>query len=294
MAGPETLGIISGSTQLAAYAIQIALHLGEICKGSQTILNRTREHQNQVRELLETTTLIEQHKGIQSPVIYAQLQRTLVEARSLHNLLRELVAKYSQNQFYRYWYAFKGIGEEEILARFSKLEREKSALRLCISVVHTDILVDIQAGMEHLSDTRRGKQSKASFDTMAESASYAANPNEPFHENERTNTEMDLSGASTQGEQARRTEGAPTATRSERNNLFQEYKHCFEDVTGGPKTNAGNLNSSGYVEQSTPSLGNYYKKVSAGPAGDKGALNAGDVNGEGAIQAFFGREKERS
>ena len=159
MSGAETLGVLASATQLAAYSIKIVLHLDEIYAEVRNTPNRTREHLQQVRELIETTTLIERHKSLRSPVIHSHLQTTLLEARSLYNILRELTAKYTGNSIWRYWAILRGVGEQEILTGLGKLEREKSALRLCISIVHTDLLQSIQGSINRFRSIGMSQQS---------------------------------------------------------------------------------------------------------------------------------------
>ena len=172
MSGIEALSVVASSSQLAAYAIHIALHFGEIGKAARLLPARTREHQGQVRELIETTTLIERHQALRSPAIHAQLQSTLAEAQSLYAFLSDITTKYTQNPLYRYWCIIKGLNEEEISARFNNLEREKSALRLCISVVHTDILVAIQTSVESFSSTKTERQMEHGSHKEIQNVSY--------------------------------------------------------------------------------------------------------------------------
>lgn len=159
MSGAEVLGIVASATQLAAYSIKIVLHLDALSKELRNIPNRTRQHIRQVKELIETTTLIEQNKSLRSPKIHEHLQSTLFEAQTLFNVLRDLSNKYAGNTIWRYWAILQGVGEKEILASFDKLEREKSALRLCISLIHTDLIVGVQSSIDRISGTGMPTQS---------------------------------------------------------------------------------------------------------------------------------------
>jgi hypothetical protein len=158
MSGAETLGVLAAATQLAAYGIKIVLHLDEIYTEVRNTPSRTREHLKQVRELIETTTLIERHKSLRSPLIHAQLQSTLLEARSLYNILKELTTKYTGNSIWKYWAILRSVGEKEILASLDKLERQKSALRFCISIVNTDLLLGIQGSIDTVSSMGKPTQ----------------------------------------------------------------------------------------------------------------------------------------
>ncbi|KAL8825124.1 MAG: hypothetical protein Q9191_004603 [Dirinaria sp. TL-2023a] len=153
MSGAEALGIIASTTQLAAYSIKIVLHLRELCKEVRGIPGRTNEQIIQVRELIETTTLIEQHQSLRSPAIEAQLQTTLDEARSLYSNLRDLAGRYNTNPLFRYWDITKGASAKAIHYQLEKLDRHKSTLKLCISLVHTDLLANIEGGIRSVSNS---------------------------------------------------------------------------------------------------------------------------------------------
>lgn len=154
MAGAETLGIIAGATQLAAYSIKIVLHIDQIFAEVRDSTSRMREHLNEVKQLIEVTTLIKQHNSLRTPIIHAQLQKTLLEARSLYNILSETTTKYSDRILWCYWDFLRGVGEERILSSLTKLEREKSTLTLCISLGHTDILLNIQGSISTFASGR--------------------------------------------------------------------------------------------------------------------------------------------
>lgn len=154
MSGAESLGIIAAATQLAAYSIKIVLHLDSFYAELRSTPIRTRQHLNQVKELIDTANLIQQHKSLRSPLINAKLQSTLSEARSLYGILEESSAKYTAKSIWKYWAVLKGADEHKILTSLNRLEREKSALRLCISIIHTDLLVDIQGTIDKVSEAK--------------------------------------------------------------------------------------------------------------------------------------------
>ena len=101
-----------------------------------------------MRDLIETTTLIEQHKSLRSPAIIAQLRSTLVEARAPYKILEDVASRYTANPICRYWAFAKGIIAKEINVRLEKLGRHKSTLNLCIGLVHTELLVNIEHGIK--------------------------------------------------------------------------------------------------------------------------------------------------
>lgn len=159
MSGIETLGVLASATQLAAYSIKIVLHLDEIYSALQNTSSRTKGQLKQVKELIQTTTLIERHESLWSPAVHRQLQATLSEARTLHDLLQELANKYTRSPVWKYWSILNGVAEKEILISLDRLEREKSTLRLCIGAVHTDLLLNIQGSIKTFSsDVRMSQQ----------------------------------------------------------------------------------------------------------------------------------------
>ena len=154
MSGVETLGCIASATQLAAYGIKIVLHLSEIYAEIRGAPRRTKEQISQVRELIEIVTLIEQHRSLQSPALCKQLQTTLDEARSLYDNLKDLAnlaTKYTTNPLWRYWAITKGASTKGIQIGLEKLDRHKSTLKLCVSLVHTDLLTNIEGGIRSIS-----------------------------------------------------------------------------------------------------------------------------------------------
>lgn len=142
------MGVLASATQLAAYSVKIVSYLSQIYKEVQGSSPRIKEHITQLRELTQTAIRIEQHKSLHSSAIYTQLHNTLAEARALSDILTNIASNYTGTSIWGYWALLRGVGEREILARLNKLEREKSNLGLCISLVHTDILGNIQDSLD--------------------------------------------------------------------------------------------------------------------------------------------------
>ena len=171
MSGTEALGIVASASQLAAYSIKIVIHLNELYTQMWNTPIRTKEHLDQIRDLIETTALIAQQKSLRSPVIHAQLQSTILQAQSLYHTLKNLGSKYTEKSIWRYWALLKGVDDREILGSLNKLEREKSTLKLCISVAHTDLLQGIKGSIESISHGRMPEQTTHS--TVTEGASVS-------------------------------------------------------------------------------------------------------------------------
>ena len=159
MSGAVAIGIIAAASQLAAYSIKIVLQLDDFCAEVRSTPIRTRQHLNQVKELIETANLIGQHKSLQLPAVNAKLQSTLFEAQLLYGILKEASARYTANSVWRHWAVLRGVDEQKILTSLNKLEREKSALKLCITIVHTDLLLGIQGSIDKVSTRRMAEKS---------------------------------------------------------------------------------------------------------------------------------------
>ena len=172
MSGIEAIGILASATQLATYSIKIVLHLDEVFAAFQNTSTQTRGHLKQVQELIQTTTLIEQYESLWSPAVLCQLQATLSEAKILHDLLRALTSKHSQNSFRKYWSILSGVAEKQILSGFENLERRKSTLCMCINTVHTDLLLSIRGSIDTLS--RAGVKKACSMDKQRETLPKSA------------------------------------------------------------------------------------------------------------------------
>lgn len=147
MSGIETIGIIASASQLAAYGIRIVSCLSQLYKEVSVMPHKIRDHIKQIEKLVETTILIQEHDSLRSPAIHSHLHTTLNEAVSLYNILTKIASKFAERSFWAFWTFLKSVGEKDILNRLSNLEREKSALRLCISLIHTDLLLNIQSSL---------------------------------------------------------------------------------------------------------------------------------------------------
>ncbi|KAF6220114.1 hypothetical protein HO133_003245 [Letharia lupina] len=140
MAGIEIVGFLASASQLVVYSIKIATCLSEICQRVQDAPERIRQHSDQIRLLVSTAQLVEQHRLLQTTHVHAHINATLEQAKTLSATLEQLTKDYSRGSIRRYWKILKAAKEKEILANFDRLEKEKSALLLCISVAQTDLL----------------------------------------------------------------------------------------------------------------------------------------------------------
>lgn len=140
MAGIEIVGFLASASQLVLYSIKITTSLSEICQRVQDAPLRIRQRSDQVKQLISTAQLIEQHHLLQTAQVLTHINATLEQAKSLSAILEQLKKDYSRGSIRRYWKILTANKEKEILANFDRLEKEKSALSLCITVAHTDLL----------------------------------------------------------------------------------------------------------------------------------------------------------
>ncbi|KAL8724187.1 MAG: hypothetical protein Q9181_006935 [Wetmoreana brouardii] len=286
MSGAETLGVVASATQLAAYSIKIVLQLDDLFTRLRNIPNRIKGHINQLRELIGTTTLIEQHECLQSPVIHAHLRSTLSEAQSLYHLLRELSAKYAGSSIWRYWVILRSVGEEKILTSLDNLEREKSSLRLCISLVHTDLLWSIQGSIDTLSSRDTLQQTDFHYTIMSSSISATQKVTDSTNSNTDTHTgkEMILADAKNPGQKAKSREEQPTASLMRLNsgnemNLADAKNSGWEAENRQEEpTTSETSNSENNIRYPFSKYGHVYNGVHSHQTA---MLNAGDVSGEG-------------
>jgi len=155
MSGMEILGALASAAQLAEFGIKITAVLFEILERLQEYPARLRAHIEQVRQLVETAELISKHPVLHNQEVQSHLKSTLLVASELQTALEQLAEKYfGKPAGRRFWkIVLKGaVQEKQIESRFESLERQKSALIFCITVVHAGALASIQGGVDFLVD----------------------------------------------------------------------------------------------------------------------------------------------
>ena len=150
MSGAEIMGVLASTTQLAAYTIAITNTAREIYREVKGAPERIQQHTRQLSLLIQVAHLIESRESLQTEVISDQVRSTLQQAENLHELLQKLKEKISKSSVKRVWTALIGDKGKEIEATFERLEREKSALLLCISLVQSDVLGEIQVKFDQV------------------------------------------------------------------------------------------------------------------------------------------------
>ena len=164
MSGVEVFGIVASAVQLADFALKIATTLHAVLERLRDYPAKNQLHLAQVEQLIATARLIQDNPGLQTPIVYSHLNATLIEAAQLRKALEELASKLQQKSSpKRYWnFTVNGKAyEKQISARFCTLEQKKSALLFCISVSHSDKLLNIQEGINsllHVADQGMGSK----------------------------------------------------------------------------------------------------------------------------------------
>ncbi|KAE8441091.1 hypothetical protein EG329_005886 [Mollisiaceae sp. DMI_Dod_QoI] len=155
MSGVEALGVAASAIQLADFGLRISNTLLEVFDRLHEYPARLHSYVDEIKKLIETAHLVEENSGLQTPTVHAHIKTTLAAAIELQTTLERLAGGYSQkSRTYRcLQIVVKGAFEEkQLIARFESLERQKSDLIFCISVVHSDAIAEIQGGVALLVD----------------------------------------------------------------------------------------------------------------------------------------------
>lgn len=140
MSGIEVVGLVASVSQLVTYSIKITQNLSEICQRVQDGPLIVKQRSDQIKQLISTAELIQQNHFLQTAHVLIHLNETLEQAKTLSTTLERLANDYSRGSIRRCWKILIATKEKTILANFDRLEKEKSALVLSISVAQTDLL----------------------------------------------------------------------------------------------------------------------------------------------------------
>ena len=140
MSGIELVGLLASASQLVSYSIKITTSLSEIYQRVQDAPLKIKQHSDQIKQLIDTAEFVQQHPLLQTEQVHIHINATLEQAKSLFTVLERLSKDYTRGSIRRYWKILMANKEKEILANFDRLEKEKSALVLSISVAQTDII----------------------------------------------------------------------------------------------------------------------------------------------------------
>jgi len=143
----EILGVIASAAQLTQFSFKISASLTEIC----TRLNGAADLQKylvQIKQLQDTTLLIQYNTELQSSIVKQQLESAITEAEYLESLLSCTLREYTQgNLARRIFNAAKGGKESDIVSSLKRLEQEKTSLVICLTISNSATLSSIQGDL---------------------------------------------------------------------------------------------------------------------------------------------------
>ena len=148
----EAIGALASISQLLEYGIKITSSVTEACKRIKGAKNRLQYYNSQIQQLTDIALLIQGNEQFQIPVVCAQVDSTVIQAKSLLYTIQIATADYTEgSRNKRYWKAVRATKESQISAGFERLEQEKGALILCISVMQASAISDISSNVETMN-----------------------------------------------------------------------------------------------------------------------------------------------
>ncbi|CZR68475.1 uncharacterized protein PAC_18374 [Phialocephala subalpina] len=145
------LGVAASAAQLIDYSLRVIGTISEIYSRVEDAPKRVVRYTAQINQIIAASKAIEEYQDLHTLLVDTQLQNTLAEIKHLHKALGAIHRDYTTGSSRkRVWKAIVGSNEKRILTSFERLEKEKTALILCITVNHTKKLQTIGAGVEIL------------------------------------------------------------------------------------------------------------------------------------------------
>jgi hypothetical protein len=145
MSGVEVIRVLASVAQLIHYIVLILDSVSEFMGG----LQKTHQYIRQLEQLLETARIIERSPSLQKRAVHSHIESALSQAQALSKILDRAAAERGRGSLGRLWRTVRAtIREKEIVPFFDRLEKEKTALILCIVATNSDVLYEIQGGIE--------------------------------------------------------------------------------------------------------------------------------------------------
>lgn len=134
MSGLEVLGAVASAVQLAQVSLAVAVSL-------QSLISRIRDARDilqvrlqQIESLIAIANIISSKPQLQTPEIHGAVQRCLKEIETLKAALAGPAG--TAGRLKRWRHVFGGlVMEDRIVEIMARLEKEKSALILCINTI---------------------------------------------------------------------------------------------------------------------------------------------------------------
>jgi hypothetical protein len=160
MSGVEliaVLGVAASAAQLINCSLNVIGTISEIYSRVKDAPNRMIRYTTQINQIIAACRAIQGYKDLNTPLIGHQLQSTFAELEHLHQTLGIICHDYTTGSSRkRVWKTFVGRKEKVIVTCFERLEKEKAALILCINIVHTQTLQNIENGVGVLVERAMG------------------------------------------------------------------------------------------------------------------------------------------
>ena len=166
----DVVGAIASATQLIHYAVKLTTILATIDQRMRDVSKRINLQHGQLSQLIDTAQLIKNNQLLQTPTICAHVNATLEEARDLSKVLERVDTARTNGLIRKCWIALDGRKEREVLASLDRLEKQKTALVLCVITAHSNVLCDIHNGVKTLNNTLSGPLAEAH--AMSQEDSY--------------------------------------------------------------------------------------------------------------------------
>ncbi|KAI9806988.1 MAG: hypothetical protein M1833_002646 [Piccolia ochrophora] len=289
MSGLEIVGVLASAAQLANYCVKITISITELYRSVREAPKRIKPRENQIRQLIHTTEQIKQHRVLQTAVVQCHIHATLVEATALYEILDQTARQYSRGAIRRYWKVLSASKERLIDESFDKIEREKSALTLCITTIHTSLLCSIQGGVDLLGGSLPVMPRQKSSDKRRGSTGSQKSPSttEPARASESATAPGVTSGNKVDGQLQRKDPESygmvPTRDPASTVHLYGRfiYDKANSPDSGGPNKAAQTLGNTQHT----------YSEMTAGKKshqlnGDMGTSNASTNQASGGHRYF--------
>lgn len=158
MSGIEVVGILASTAQLITYILRISTYFEEICEKVQGAGQEFKKHSGQIQQLTLIAEDVKRHPLLQTDTIHSHVKALLGDAETLCTILDHVIAQYGRGLIRKFFWAIKSHKERDILIIIERLEREKSALVLSISIIQLnasaalgDKFSNMQAGSDRLN-----------------------------------------------------------------------------------------------------------------------------------------------
>ncbi|RDW75657.1 hypothetical protein BP5796_06478 [Coleophoma crateriformis] len=204
MAGLElitALGVAASAAQLIDYSLKVVGTISEVYNRAKDAQHRVHRDISQVEEIIELGRAIEGNHILQDPLIRSPLGNILTTVKQLHEVLSVVLHDYTTGSTTRrIWKTVIGSEERRIVPNFERLEKQKTALIVCIGVVHSQTLQTIGNGVATLVE--RDMDLFKSTKTKIQGSAVTVNRNTDMHQSNigkpRTSAKTELTAGETQ------------------------------------------------------------------------------------------------